>query len=135
MREGPQKHARLAGREHHDDQGRPGLAGFHGEAVGVYDSRAELIPHGAAQRASEVLFQPGHSRVLPVSAAVLGSGAPRLGGLTEEPLGGALATLPECYAPATGVRQRWKGIVRDCAARVFPGGAQAERPHHCRPQH
>eukprot|EP00959_Pyramimonas_sp_CCMP1952_P139830 2926206-Pyramimonas_sp.AAC.1 len=32
--EGPQEHARLAKHEHHDNQERPGLAGFHGEAVG-----------------------------------------------------------------------------------------------------
>eukprot|EP00959_Pyramimonas_sp_CCMP1952_P386891 8108406-Pyramimonas_sp.AAC.1 len=85
MRERPHKHSRFTEHGHHDNQKRPGLAGIHGEAVGVCDSLAELFHRGTTP--SEDLSQPGHSRVPPVSAAVLGSGAPSLGDLTEEPFG------------------------------------------------
>eukprot|EP00959_Pyramimonas_sp_CCMP1952_P441381 9240242-Pyramimonas_sp.AAC.1 len=61
----------------------------------VSKSLTELFHRGAAS--PDDVSQPGHSRVLPVSAALLGRGAPSLGDLAEEPFGGTLAALPQCY--------------------------------------
>eukprot|EP00959_Pyramimonas_sp_CCMP1952_P293237 6133067-Pyramimonas_sp.AAC.1 len=114
VREWPQEDARLPKQKHHDDQERPGFAGFHGEAVGVYDSLTGPVLFGAVGRATEDVLQPCHSRVLPVPAAVLSRSAPSLGNLPEEPLGGTLASPPERYPPPFDARQRWKGVVVDC---------------------
>eukprot|EP00959_Pyramimonas_sp_CCMP1952_P050493 1055079-Pyramimonas_sp.AAC.1 len=86
---------------------------------------SRLEPSSAPRRISCNPAMPGCF----LSAAVLGSGAPRLGNLPEEPLRGALAPPPERYTPPSDVRQRWKGVVVDCVVRVLPGSAQAECPH------